>query len=57
MLRTIEVAVGPNATSVAVPALAKGESLVSASIVNIIARSAAEEQMPARSREEQVAGR
>jgi len=50
MLRTIEVAVGPNATSVAVPALAKGESLVSASIVNIIARSAAEEQMPARSR-------
>ncbi|MGB6743889.1 MAG: glycosyl hydrolase [Terracidiphilus sp.] len=48
MLRTVEVPVAPNATSVAMPALAKGESLVSASIANSIARSAAEEQEPTR---------
>jgi hypothetical protein len=50
MLRTVEVPVAPHATSVAVPALAKGESLVSASIVNFIARPAAAEQEAARPR-------
>jgi len=38
LLRTAEVPVPPNAASVAVPALAKGESLVYASIVNSIVR-------------------
>jgi alpha-L-rhamnosidase len=43
-LRTVEVAVPPNATSVAAPQLAEGESLISASIVNSLARSAAAEE-------------
>ena len=51
-LRIAEVPVPPNAKSVAVPALAKGESLISASIVNSIARPAAVEEgrAPARGR-------
>ena len=40
-LRIVEVPVAPEATSVAVPALAKGESLISAAIANSIARPAA----------------
>ncbi|HEV2485751.1 MAG TPA: glycosyl hydrolase [Terracidiphilus sp.] len=39
-LRTVDVAVPPNASSVAAPKLAPGESLISASIVNSIARPA-----------------
>jgi hypothetical protein len=39
MLRTAEVPVAPNATSAAVPALANGESLVSASIANALVNS------------------
>lgn len=42
-LRTVEVPVPPSASSVSVPQLAKGESLISASIVNSIARPAAVE--------------
>jgi hypothetical protein len=38
-LRIVEVPVAPDATSVAVPALTKGETLISASIANSIARS------------------
>jgi hypothetical protein len=51
-LRTVEVPVPPSASSVAVPQLAKGESLISASIVNSIARPAAVEgnRAPARGR-------
>jgi alpha-L-rhamnosidase len=42
MLRTAESPVPPNATSVTVPALGKGESLISASLVNSIAPPVAE---------------
>src|ERR1017187_2728995 len=51
-LRTVEVPVPPSASSVAVPQLAKGESVVSASIVNSIVRPAAVEEShaPARGR-------
>jgi hypothetical protein len=44
-LRVIEVPVAPNSTSVALPALAKGESLIAASIVNTVAGTAAEESL------------
>src|ERR1039457_1614691 len=40
-LRIVEVPVSPNATTVAVPTLAKGESLISASIANSLSREAA----------------
>jgi hypothetical protein len=51
-LRIVEVAVPPNATSVALPQLAQGESLISASIINSLARTAAveESRAPARGR-------
>ena len=51
-LRTIEVPVPPSASSVTVPQLAKGESLISASVVNSILRPAAVEgdRAPARGR-------
>jgi len=49
LFRTAEVPVPPNATSVAVPPLAKGESFISASIVNSIVRTpVARESRPAR---------
>jgi len=48
LLRTAEVAVPPGATSVAVPELAKGESLISAAIANSVTRPHAAETRPAR---------
>jgi hypothetical protein len=47
-LRIAEVAVAPNAASIAVPALAKGESLISASIANSAERTATIQNPPAR---------
>ena len=48
-LRIVEVPVAPDATSVAVPSLAKSETLISASIANSIARPAsAMQSRPAR---------
>ena len=49
-LRTVEVPVPENATSVAAPPLAEGESFISASLVNAIARTAAPASAPARGR-------
>ncbi len=49
-LRTVEVPVPENATSVAAPQLAEGESLISASLVNAIARPAEAASAPARRR-------
>jgi len=47
-LRIVEVAVPPGNSSVAAPALAKGETLISASIANSIARSATPPRREAR---------